>query len=687
MRRIERHRRATHCLAVGTAALFGLGAITSWAQPPTPIPAGIESFDEDSSRSEMQASNTSDEEGVDYLTRGPLHEAFADPYARDPKPNPIISEQPPEPIDELPPEYRPTGDNVRWIPGYWAWDDEREDFLWISGVWRDIPPNRRWVAGYWDEASNGFRWVDGFWTESNAREVAYLPAPPESVEEGPSAPAPSENHFYVPGHWTYQANDYQWQPGYWAKAQPNWVWVPSQYYWTPRGCVYRNGYWDYDLPDRGIVFTPVYYRQRTYTQPNYVYRPRYALDTTSALLVNLFLRSNTNRYYFGDYYGNNYANSYYPWINYSQRRNSYDPLYAYYSARGVGQNSRTLDWINRRYDYFSKNDGYRPPRTVADQRRFLQTNAQNTDGLDSGILRVAAIAESMNSLVNDERSGLNLQRVNESELDNFRRDIRETTNDLINRRREFEVDSRSETDVDAETDNSAASANANVDTNARLQLPEVLRNANDETNLRSRSNQRARSNERDGNPIERLERQSREATDDAIGELRERVNGGQGQTRNARERLEGARDNQSPRATDNLPANGSPTNGVPDGLNQELNRQQDQMRDRLQQLRQEGRARPQRPDDWPTRQPRTNRGGGIPEIPTRGNRDAGRGTPSQGGGVPEIGDALNRAGANLPGTPRTPNARGGVRGGGNSGGANLGGKNLGEAIGGALGGN
>lgn len=33
----------------------------------------------------------------------------------------------------LPPDQKPEGDDVAWIPGYWAWDDERNDFLWVSG--------------------------------------------------------------------------------------------------------------------------------------------------------------------------------------------------------------------------------------------------------------------------------------------------------------------------------------------------------------------------------------------------------------------------------------------------------------------------------------------------------------------------------------------------------------------------
>ena len=92
---------------------------------------------------------TQEDENLDVLMRGPLHEAYAEVYQYDPKPSVVIDRKPPDPIDELPPEFKPDGENVVWIPGYWAWDDERKDFIWISGVWRNTPAGQRWVAGYW----------------------------------------------------------------------------------------------------------------------------------------------------------------------------------------------------------------------------------------------------------------------------------------------------------------------------------------------------------------------------------------------------------------------------------------------------------------------------------------------------------------------------------------------------------
>ena len=59
--------------------------------------------------------------------------------------------KPPDPIPEEPPDQKPKGDNVQWIPGYWAWDDDRQDFLWVSGCWRVPPSGRNWrgSSNFW----------------------------------------------------------------------------------------------------------------------------------------------------------------------------------------------------------------------------------------------------------------------------------------------------------------------------------------------------------------------------------------------------------------------------------------------------------------------------------------------------------------------------------------------------------
>src|SRR5438270_10453903 len=92
------------CAALG-AALLLLGSVgaqdePSPAPPPPPAPP----------------------EGVEVQARGPVHEAYAEPTQASPEPTPLVDRQPPDPIEEMPPDQKPEGDNVNWIPGYWAWD-------------------------------------------------------------------------------------------------------------------------------------------------------------------------------------------------------------------------------------------------------------------------------------------------------------------------------------------------------------------------------------------------------------------------------------------------------------------------------------------------------------------------------------------------------------------------------------
>ena len=55
----------------------------------------------------------------------------------------------------MPPDQKPAGQNIQWIPGYWGWDVSRNDYLWVSGIWREPPPNSQWVPGYWHQVDGG----------------------------------------------------------------------------------------------------------------------------------------------------------------------------------------------------------------------------------------------------------------------------------------------------------------------------------------------------------------------------------------------------------------------------------------------------------------------------------------------------------------------------------------------------
>jgi hypothetical protein len=296
----------------------------------------------------------------------------------------VVKKAPYDPIMELPPEHRPDGANVAWIPGYWSWDDDRSDFIWASGVWRNLPPGRQWVPGYWAPVSRGSQWISGFWGDVAQTELTYLPAPPAPLEVGPSSPRPGPDNVWAPGNWVWQQSRYDWQPGYWVVQRPDWVWTPAHYTWTPRGYVYVPGYWDHDIVHRGVMFAPVYYEQPVYRRPNYYYSPSTIIDLT-VMLANLFVQPRSRHYYYGDYYDRRYEQrGFYPW--YSKQANRYgdDPIYTHYRSRQLQQDANWDTRVDEQYRYRRDHADARPPRTLALQLNVL--NNQSTGARDNAIL-------------------------------------------------------------------------------------------------------------------------------------------------------------------------------------------------------------------------------------------------------------------------------------------------------------
>ena len=310
------------------------------------------------------------EKGVDVLTHGPIHEAFAETVAFDPEPGIIVSKAPPNPIDEIPPEQKPEGD-VEWIPGYWAWDDGRNNFIWVSGIWRVMPPDRQWIPGYWVRTEEGFQWISGYWPSKNESVTAYLPEPPESVEVGPNVSAPSPDYSWIPGCWVWYNGRYAWRPGYWAVMLPDWVWVPAHYLWTPRGYIFVGGYWDVAVAHRGVLFAPVFFGIGVTVTHGFYFTPSFMIDLR-VFSDCLFLRPRYHHYYFGDYYAARYyQKGIFPWFSPHVRRHGYDPIYAHQRwkhrrDRNWEKNLRATYQERRRYKEA------RPPRTLYDLKKSHQ---------------------------------------------------------------------------------------------------------------------------------------------------------------------------------------------------------------------------------------------------------------------------------------------------------------------------
>src|SRR5688572_32839932 len=54
------------------------------------------------------------QDGVEVLTRGPVHEAFAETITFDPEPGIVAPEAPATDLEELPPQQTPEGENLNW---------------------------------------------------------------------------------------------------------------------------------------------------------------------------------------------------------------------------------------------------------------------------------------------------------------------------------------------------------------------------------------------------------------------------------------------------------------------------------------------------------------------------------------------------------------------------------------------
>jgi hypothetical protein len=352
-------RFALICLTLGTCFVWA-GLISSQERllPPTQTPG------------EMP-------KGVEVQARGPVHEAFASPLT-EPTATPTIAKKPPAPIEEMPPEEKPEGEVV-WIGGYFAWDDDRSDFLWVSGCWRVKPVGKEWVPGYWREVNERWQWVPGFWAnapqEAKAAPITYYPAPPAPPNVAPPGDPPGADMLHVPGYWMWTGDRYFWRAGYWTRVRPGYVYVASHYRWTPYGYVFVPGYWDYTVARRGVLYAPITV-DMVVVGPRYVYTPYYAVRDT-IVLDTLFVRASYGAYYFGDYYGPRYVSiGFEPCIVYSRRH--YEPIIVYERWHHRG-NPR---WHDTQVTLVIDRGAGRapvPPRTLVQQTTIIKNTTNVTN--------------------------------------------------------------------------------------------------------------------------------------------------------------------------------------------------------------------------------------------------------------------------------------------------------------------
>lgn len=418
-------------ILVSSGIVFAQGPIdrTMIPRPPEPMLQGDPQ--DDNELPSFNAQEMADEDRDDLL-RGPVHEAFAEQVNSDPRPNMNITMQPPEAVEELPPELKPDGRLVEWISGYWAWDEDHDDFIWVSGIWREIPQGFRWLPGYWTKVDGGFQWVSGTWVSIQTSEIEYrVDAPPETLELGLVGIAPTEDHIWIPGTWLWNDSRYAWRPGYWSIGHANWLWVPSRYQWTPRGYYHCQGYWDYPINRRGVLFAPSYFNPRFRDVRITRFTPRVVVST-NLLTTHFWVRPQCRHYYFGNYYNVGYSNrGLMPWHQFPQQRRACDPLFAYYSR---GQRSNVYyNQLNIQFNSFVSQPNRRPPITFRDQDRWQQDSRGTVRQMDLLGNRFQNVVD--NSA--HDHSGTQFVRMENRQLEQVQQKTRQQR-ELGNQRRDVE---------------------------------------------------------------------------------------------------------------------------------------------------------------------------------------------------------------------------------------------------------
>ena len=180
--------RSTPTLAVALAVLVGPLVARAAADDPPPLVAPREAPPPVVDAPAVPLQDEGRPLGDDPA-EGPVHEALRPPGAGA---EPVrVAKAPPPPIVERPGADRPSPEAL-WIKGYWGWDPARDQFVWVTGVWRVPPPGQLWVDGSWRRDATGWVRVPGTWSDRSPtiRPASSPFAPPEPTRYTVARPTP-----------------------------------------------------------------------------------------------------------------------------------------------------------------------------------------------------------------------------------------------------------------------------------------------------------------------------------------------------------------------------------------------------------------------------------------------------------------------------------------------------------------
>ena len=275
---------------------------------------------------------------LELLTRGPLHEAFAQPVVFEPSQAPRAPEAVPAPLHEVLPAFKPQG-AVVWIAGYWAWNDVNDSWTWVTGTWRVPPAGKHWVSGYWTDSNDRRDWIAvgvGLLDSGSGQQVDLRASPAEGK-------APAARSSIGPGRvLAARVLDFRKRSvclarrigdAHPARSIVGSVSVPLDS-GRVRFCRQLLG-----LPvcsRRGWLFDPVGLTNSDSDTSKLSFGPSTLLNVDNVAL-ELFARPKQSAYYFGDYFGASHVrHGIHAWYRYAQT--AYDPIYTYQSWQYGRQN-------------------------------------------------------------------------------------------------------------------------------------------------------------------------------------------------------------------------------------------------------------------------------------------------------------------------------------------------------------
>jgi len=142
--------------------------------------------------------------------------------------------------------------NVAWVPGYWAWDAARVDYIWVRAA-GESPAG---CTGYrvLDPHSRRMGRVAGFWkVTEQTQEIEYLTAPPRPSKSAPAGTEPDVVWCQDAGTGTRTIRQ---RHGYWLPPHTGWSGsrrtIPGV-----RTATSSAGDTGHEHGRRGVLFTPL----------------------------------------------------------------------------------------------------------------------------------------------------------------------------------------------------------------------------------------------------------------------------------------------------------------------------------------------------------------------------------------------------------------------------------------------